>query len=47
MFYLRYRQHYIFFRVLSKGALGVLSILHEKMDLPARLREDAETSESD
>jgi plasmid stabilization system protein ParE len=32
----------VFFRELSKKRLGVISVLHEKMDIPARLREDAE-----
>jgi len=38
----RYRHHYLFFRRLSGGDIGVLSILHERMDLPARLVEDME-----
>ncbi|MFZ4766107.1 MAG: type II toxin-antitoxin system RelE/ParE family toxin [Roseimicrobium sp.] len=42
VFFFRHRHHYIFFRELSKGALGVISILHENMDIPARLSEDAE-----
>ncbi|MDB6120722.1 MAG: plasmid stabilization protein [Verrucomicrobiaceae bacterium] len=36
-----------FFRKLSKGALGVISILHENMDLPSRLREDSDRNEDD
>lgn len=35
-----YEKHFIFFRELSDGALGVMSILHEKMDLPVRLVND-------
>ena len=42
VFFFHHRHHYIFFRELSKGTLGVISILHENMDIPARLREDAE-----
>ena len=39
-YFSRYQHHYVFFRVLDNGALGVMSILHERMDIPARLRED-------
>lgn len=39
-FFSRYEHHYLFFRVLSNGDLGVMSILHERMDLPVRLKED-------
>jgi plasmid stabilization system protein ParE len=39
-FFSRYEHHYVFFRELDNGDLGVMSILHEKMDLPVRLRED-------
>lgn len=39
-FFSRYEHHYVFFRVLDDGNLGVMSILHERMDIPARLRED-------
>lgn len=40
VFYIRYEKHFIFFRVLSGGVLGIISILHERMDIPARLKED-------
>jgi toxin ParE1/3/4 len=40
IFYIRYEKHFIFFRLLSGGVLGLISILHERMDIPARLRED-------
>jgi plasmid stabilization system protein ParE len=39
-FFSRYEHHYVFFRELDNGDLGIMSILHEKMDLPVRLRED-------
>ena len=32
----------MFFRELSKKRLGVISVLHEKMEIAARLQEDAE-----
>jgi len=37
-----YRQHWLFFRELPSGRIGVLTILHASMDLPVRLREDLE-----
>ena len=40
VFYIRYEKHFIFFRLLPGGVLGIISILHERMDIPARLRED-------
>ncbi|HEY0124780.1 MAG TPA: type II toxin-antitoxin system RelE/ParE family toxin [Rhizobium sp.] len=40
VFLSRYERHYIFFRELPSGKIGVMSILHERMDMPARLRED-------
>lgn len=40
IYFFRYRHHYIFFRLLEDGALGVLSVLHENMDLPDRLTGD-------
>ncbi len=47
IYFFRHQHHFIFFRKLSKGALGVISILHEKMDLPSRLREDSDRNEDD
>jgi len=41
VYFIRHEHHYIFFRELSDGSLGVISILHESMDIPARLRDDA------
>lgn len=36
----RYQHHYIVFRQLSGNRIGVISILHERMDLPVRLADD-------
>ncbi|MBP2449006.1 type II toxin-antitoxin system RelE/ParE family toxin [Rhizobium leguminosarum] len=36
----RYEHHYVFFRELQNSDLGVMSILHERMNLPVRLKED-------
>ena len=33
----RYERHWIFFKHLSSGQLGIIAILHERMDLPRRL----------
>lgn len=40
VFFTRYRQHYLFFREFPNGTIGVLSVLHESMDLPRRLKDD-------
>ncbi len=39
VYFVRYRHHYVFFREFA-GFIGVISILHESMDIPARLKED-------
>ena len=43
LYFVRYERPYLFFRELSNGGIGVISILHESMDLPRRLREDLES----
>ena len=40
VFFVRYRHHFIFFRQLSQDVLGVINILHERMNLPDRLLND-------
>ncbi|MCF6355624.1 MAG: type II toxin-antitoxin system RelE/ParE family toxin [Candidatus Polarisedimenticolaceae bacterium] len=40
VFFSRYESHHLFFRELSNGVIGVMSILHEAMDFPVRLGED-------
>lgn len=40
VYYIRYERHYIFFRALSADAIGVITILHENMNIPMRLRDD-------
>jgi toxin ParE1/3/4 len=42
VYFFRHRHHYIFFRELTRKRVGVISVLHENMDIPARLREDSE-----
>lgn len=36
----RYRRHNLFFRKFESGKFGVMSILHKRMDIPARLAEE-------
>ncbi|MFW5426341.1 MAG: type II toxin-antitoxin system RelE/ParE family toxin [Methylophagaceae bacterium] len=40
VYFSRYGNHIIFFRELSSGMIGIMTILHETMDLPVRLSED-------
>jgi len=40
IYFLSYENHYIFFRELSTGVLGVVNVLHERMDIPNRLKDD-------
>lgn len=47
IFFFRHKHHCIFFRELEAGSVGVISILHEKMDLPSRLTEDARRGEEE
>jgi plasmid stabilization system protein ParE len=39
-YFTHYERHYLFFRELENGDIGVISILHDRMDLPVRLAED-------
>lgn len=40
IYFSHYGKHTIFFRELSDGMIGIMTLLHETMDLPVRLRED-------
>lgn len=40
VYFCHYNKHYIFFRELSDGMIGVMTILHETMDIPVRLKGD-------
>ena len=40
VYFSRYEHHYIFFRQLSENRIGVLSILHENVDMPVQLQAD-------
>lgn len=40
-FYCRNEHHYIYWRILPDGAVGIVTILHERMHQINRFREDA------
>ncbi|MDF1812377.1 MAG: type II toxin-antitoxin system RelE/ParE family toxin [Verrucomicrobiales bacterium] len=40
VFFAKYEHHFVFFRKLSDTSLGVITILHESMNLPDRLDDD-------
>ena len=40
-YYLRQGRHYIYWRRLSHGAVGIVTVLHEKMHRIERFKEDA------
>ncbi|GGI80022.1 plasmid stabilization protein [Polymorphobacter multimanifer] len=39
-FYCRHEQHFIYWRLLSDGVIGIVTILHERMHQLDRFRED-------
>ena len=39
-YFSKYEHHYLFFRKLSSGQIGIMAILHESSDLPVRLFDD-------
>lgn len=39
-FYCRYERHYVYWRRLNDGAVGIVTILHERMHQLDRFRED-------
>lgn len=40
VYFSKYKYHVIFFRKFPSGKIGVMSIIHEVMDIPVRLKED-------
>lgn len=40
VYFSKYNKHILFFRELSDDMIGIMTILHETMDLPVRLSED-------
>jgi len=47
VWFVRHEHHYVFFRELTGGVVGVITVLHENMDLPSRLKEDDRLVEND
>jgi toxin ParE1/3/4 len=41
-YYARYERHYVYWRILSDGSVGIVTVLHERMHQIARFRDDAE-----
>ena len=42
VWFLRLAHYFVFFRELSEGGIGVITVLHGSMGIPSRLKEDAE-----
>jgi len=40
-FYCRYEHHYVYWRILSDGTVGIVTVLHERMHQIDRFRDDA------
>lgn len=40
-FFTRYRSHFVFWKLRFDGEVGIVAILHHRMDLARRLQEDA------
>lgn len=39
-YYCRFEHHYIYWRILPDGAVGIVTILHERMHQMDRFRDD-------
>ena len=39
-FVFRYRRHFVYWKTLSNGDIGIVTVLHERMHQLGRLRED-------
>ncbi len=46
-YFRRYRSHMIFWRENGDGRVGIVTVLHGRMDLPARLQDDIRFLEED
>lgn len=45
IFFFRYQKHVVFFKQLKSGDVGIISVLHENMNLPHRLLSDINENE--
>ena len=41
-FVFRYRRHFVYWKTLGDGAIGIVTVLHERMHRAERFREDSE-----
>ena len=42
VWFFRHRHYFVLFPALTAGGIGVITVLHGNMDIPARLKADAE-----
>jgi toxin ParE1/3/4 len=42
-FYCRYERHYVYWKILTDGTVGIVTILHDRMHQIDRFRDDAGT----
>ncbi len=40
-YFARYQNHFVFWKLRSDGQVAIVAVLHQRMDLARRLREDA------
>ena len=40
--FFRYEKHYVYWKTLSNGDIGIVTVLHERMHQTGRFREDIE-----
>jgi plasmid stabilization system protein ParE len=45
IFFTRYEHHYIFFREFKNNSIGIISVLHDHMNIPSRLKEAGDLSQ--
>ncbi len=42
-FWFRYRKHYVYWKILDDGTIGIVTVLHERMHQVGRMLEDWES----
>lgn len=45
-YFCHHGRHYVFFRTLTGDRISIISILHDRMDVPVRLAEDLQALEA-
>jgi plasmid stabilization system protein ParE len=43
-FFFQYRKHFVYWKYLSSGIIGIATVLHERMHLISRLKDDFDFS---